>query len=228
MPHKSCPLRLWLTLFRGCPPEYPKGMETAGDDTMRTEERQNGAGAGDLRPDSRRKSGIIAARRRPRKSTFGRLVVNDGKLVVAACANGARDHDRHAGQGPCLSLRASPGARDRGRLRRPRPSSRPTAQRRLRPTLRPTWRRRVFRFFDNRQKYLLFVSTCSEKTEIANRVSLELSTLQPAPPGAAAIRCRCRRRHRAVAGNARALHARFPTMPALCRRQGDLLRRRAP
>ena len=31
-----------------------------------------------------------------------------------------------------------------------------------------------FRFFDNRQKYLLFVSTCSEKTEIANRVSLEL------------------------------------------------------
>ena len=30
---------------------------------------------------------------------------------------------------------------------------------------------RNFRFFDNRQKYLLFVNTCSEKLVVANRIS---------------------------------------------------------
>src|SRR5262249_56141843 len=42
--------------------------------------------------------------------------------------------------------------------------------------------RRNFRFFDNRQKYLLFVTTCSEKTVVANRVALELGSLRPTPP----------------------------------------------
>jgi hypothetical protein len=41
---------------------------------------------------------------------------------------------------------------------------------------------RNFRFFDNRQKYLLFVNTCSEKWVVANRVSLELANLHPRPP----------------------------------------------
>jgi hypothetical protein len=41
---------------------------------------------------------------------------------------------------------------------------------------------RNFRFFDNRQKYLLFVNTCSEKWEVANRVSLELANIHPRPP----------------------------------------------
>jgi hypothetical protein len=39
--------------------------------------------------------------------------------------------------------------------------------------------RRSFRFYDNRQKYLLFVSTCSEKWVIAERVGLELATCIP-------------------------------------------------
>src|SRR3982751_1886303 len=39
-----------------------------------------------------------------------------------------------------------------------------------------------FRFFDNRQKYLLFVNTCSEKDVIARRVGLELGQIHPRPP----------------------------------------------
>jgi hypothetical protein len=39
-----------------------------------------------------------------------------------------------------------------------------------------------FRFYDNRQKYLLFVNTCSEKWVVADRVSLELANLRPRPP----------------------------------------------
>ena len=39
-----------------------------------------------------------------------------------------------------------------------------------------------FRFFENRQKYLLFVHTCSEKRVIAERIGLELSSIHPRPP----------------------------------------------
>ena len=39
-----------------------------------------------------------------------------------------------------------------------------------------------FRFFDNRQKYLLFVNTCSEKDVVARRVGLELGHIHPRPP----------------------------------------------
>ena len=41
---------------------------------------------------------------------------------------------------------------------------------------------RLFRFFDNREKYLLFVSTCSEKAVIAKRVGVELRRVQPSRP----------------------------------------------
>src|SRR3569623_2635749 len=41
---------------------------------------------------------------------------------------------------------------------------------------------RNFRFFDNRQKYLLFVNTCSEKWVVASRVALEIGNIHPRPP----------------------------------------------
>ena len=39
----------------------------------------------------------------------------------------------------------------------------------------------VFRFYDNRQKYLLFVNTCSEKWVVAQRVAMELGNIYPRP-----------------------------------------------
>jgi SAM-dependent methyltransferase len=41
---------------------------------------------------------------------------------------------------------------------------------------------RGFRFFDNRQKYLMFVNTCSEKQVVADRISQELVNIRPRPP----------------------------------------------
>lgn len=41
---------------------------------------------------------------------------------------------------------------------------------------------RNFRFFDNRQKYLLFVNTCGEKRVVARRVTQELENINPRPP----------------------------------------------
>ncbi|MSQ11553.1 MAG: hypothetical protein EXR48_02470 [Dehalococcoidia bacterium] len=71
-----------------------------------------------------------------------------------------------------------------------------------------------FRFFDNREKYLLFVTTCSEKRVVAERIAKEAERLQPAPP---ALRV-----FDAGMGDAtvlmrvmRYLHARFPTVPFL-------------
>jgi len=69
-----------------------------------------------------------------------------------------------------------------------------------------------FRFFDNRQKYLMFVNTVSEKWVVAQRVALELAHLHPRPPSV--------RVFDAGVGDGsvlsrvmRAMHHRFPTMP---------------
>jgi len=71
-----------------------------------------------------------------------------------------------------------------------------------------------FRFYDNREKYLLFVTTCSEKWVVADRVGMELDHLSPKPP---AIRI-----FDAGMGDAtvltrvmRQVHARLPTVPML-------------
>ena len=43
----------------------------------------------------------------------------------------------------------------------------------------PATGRRAFRFFDNREKYLMFVTTCSEKAVVADRVGRELERIHP-------------------------------------------------
>lgn len=69
-----------------------------------------------------------------------------------------------------------------------------------------------FRFFDNREKYLLFVTTTSEKAVVAARIGNELDFLKPQPP---ALRV-----FDAGTGNGivlanvlRDLHRRMPTVP---------------
>lgn len=39
-----------------------------------------------------------------------------------------------------------------------------------------------FRFYDNRQKYLQFVTTTNEKWRVAERAARELTSLRPEPP----------------------------------------------
>ena len=72
----------------------------------------------------------------------------------------------------------------------------------------------AFRFYDNREKYLLFVTTTSEKTAIATRLGLEVDYVTPKPP---ALRI-----FDAGMGDAtvlthlmRNLHCKFPTIPFL-------------
>lgn len=80
------------------------------------------------------------------------------------------------------------------------------------PSPDPHPREKNFRFYDNRQKYLLFVNTCSEKWAVSERVIMELEHIKPTPP---AVRI-----FDAGVGDGtvltrvmRAVHAKFPTRP---------------
>jgi hypothetical protein len=144
------------------------------------------------------------------ESTFGRRAVNDGKLA-ARLRNGGRittdTLDRIHG-----FMSAHPAAGER-----PAVIERAHPPRLAPPPVPPAPGhgadpQRNFRFFDNRQKYLLFVNTCSEKWEVAHRVSEELAHIHPRPP---AVRI-----FDAGVGDGsvlsrvmRAAHDRFSTMP---------------
>jgi len=121
------------------------------------------------------------------ESTFGRRAVNDGKLTNRL-RNGGRittetlDRIRSF----MAATRNLEGGRPMviermGRAAIPAPAS--TLARPATVTAGAADNpQNNFRFFDNRQKYLLFVNTCSEKWVVANRVSLELSNIHPRPP----------------------------------------------
>ncbi len=146
------------------------------------------------------------------KSTFGRRAVNDGKLA-ARLRNGGR---------------VTTDTVDR--IRAFMESNRPDAPAAIAtpaiaavapqysPPLSPPEPRsdydpqRNFRFFDNRQKYLLFVNTCSEKWVIARRVTLELANIHPRPPAVRVFDAGVGD-GTVLARVLRAMHDRFPHMP---------------
>ncbi len=122
------------------------------------------------------------------ESTFGRRAVNDGKFVTRL-RHGGRvttstiervrafiDANTMGEAGNSANGRAPGGGRP---MVVPLPTSsgpRDTAQHEVASP------EHNFRFFDNRQKYLMFVNTCSEKWVVAGRVDLELANLRPQPP----------------------------------------------
>ena len=112
------------------------------------------------------------------ESTFGRRAVNDGKFV-ARLRDGARITPETLTRVSTYmaSRGASAPAAPRELLQLLRVAPPPTAS--APPEGAPS---RNFRFFDNRQKYLLFVNTCSEKEVIARRVGMELASIHPRPP----------------------------------------------
>src|SRR3954466_6378490 len=149
------------------------------------------------------------------ESTFGRRAVNDGKLANRL-RNGGRittDTLDRIRAFMARSIDAAPGRR-RMLFEQPSLSDMPSIAPPSAPAAGATNDdpARNFRFFDNRQKYLLFVNTCSEKWEIANRVGLELANIHPRPPAV--------RLFDAGVGDGtvlarvmRAMHDRYPHMP---------------
>jgi hypothetical protein len=161
------------------------------------------------------------------ESTFGRRAVNDGKLTTRLRNGGRITTDT------LDRIRAFITSNSATALARPAIIARPREEALMSksvtasvpapsvPALQPAHSlvpsgeenpQRNFRFFDNRQKYLLFVNTCSEKWVVANRVTLELANIHPRPPAV--------RMFDAGVGDGtvmlrvlRAMHDRFPHMP---------------
>jgi SAM-dependent methyltransferase len=150
------------------------------------------------------------------ESTFGRRAVNDGKFA-ARLRNGGRITTRTVDRVRAfIADRHEPIAGGRPTViepsREPRVPATPPAPDPATAVTPASDPQRNFRFFDNRQKYLLFVNTCSEKWVIASRVALELANIHPRPP---AVRV-----FDAGVGDGtvlsrvmRAMHDRFPHMP---------------
>lgn len=69
-----------------------------------------------------------------------------------------------------------------------------------------------FRFYDNRQKYLQFVTTTNEKWKVAERSARELVNLRPQPPALRVFDAGIGD-GTVLAHLMRAMHQRFPTIP---------------
>jgi hypothetical protein len=129
------------------------------------------------------------------ESTFGRRAVNDGKLA-SRLRHGGRittetldrirafmANNRNAAPRTTVIARMQQQEHPAELTPAPRPISAPAGAPMIAPAgLGAENPQQNFRFFDNRQKYLLFVNTCSEKWVVAHRVSLELGNLHPRPP----------------------------------------------
>ena len=148
------------------------------------------------------------------ESTFGRRVVNDGKLVQRLRHGGRITTDTldrirsflsvHPNGGPPASqifanARSVPSAAAFSSIPVGDPGTHASPA-------------RNFRFFDNRQKYLLFVSTCSEKQVVAGRVALELANIHPRPPAVRVFDAGVGD-GTVLARTLRAMHRRFTNMP---------------
>jgi len=70
----------------------------------------------------------------------------------------------------------------------------------------------AFRFYDNRQKYLMFVHTCSEKWVVADRVGMELANIQVTPPALRVFDAGMGD-GTVLTRTLRHMHRRYPTVP---------------
>ena len=174
------------------------------------------------------------------ESTFGRRAVNDGKLA-SRLRNGGRittetldrirtfmATNRNVVARPAIIARTPDRGFESAVAQWPPPARAAVVPRRCHAAgSRPVAGgnggadpQRNFRFFDNRQKYLLFVNTCSEKWVVANRVALELANIHPRPPALRVFDAGVGDGTRAAAGDARDARS-LPEHAVLHRRQGD-------
>lgn len=149
------------------------------------------------------------------ESTFGRLAVNDGKLVSRL--RKGKGITVRTTQRIQSFMRTKPrtDVSDGDKNTRPEKPFRQNAQRparKLGAKKKARTGSRPFRFYDNRQKYLAFVTTCDEKFRIAERAGRELRHLRPRPPAM--------RLFDAGMGDGtvltvlmRDMHRKFPTVP---------------
>ena len=140
-----------------------------------------------------RREGMVA-------SAFGRAALNDGTFVgrlrdgrqvrAATLAKVRRFLDEHGTGAQSDAAAAEAGVQAGG----------------------DSGGKRAFRFYDNRQKYLMFVNTCSEKWAVAERAGVELGLVHPRPPALRVFDAGMGD-GTVLTGVMRQMHRRFPTFP---------------
>jgi len=142
------------------------------------------------------------------ESTFGKQAVNDGKFV------GRLREGKQVTTRTVARVRAyiGTGGGDHAAGTRSAPRRDPAMQAPEAAGEGQKGGEHAFRFYDNRQKYLMFVNTCSEKWVVAERAGMELGHIHPRPPalrvfdagmGDGTVLTRVMRH----------MHRRFPTLP---------------
>jgi hypothetical protein len=140
------------------------------------------------------------------ESTFGRRAVNDGKFV-ARLRDGKRVTTATLERVQSF-MGVEPASSDPAELTSTAPVAAPVRS----PNQNGAPRGAGFRFYDNRQKYLLFVNTCSEKWVVAERVGMELGQIRPKPPALRVFDAGVGD-GTVLARVLRGMHQRFPTLP---------------
>lgn len=102
------------------------------------------------------------------QTTFGRQAVNDGKLVSRLQQGGRVTLQTVDRVHRFIAERGGPSATKLGSA--------------IKVVDRPVDPVHGFRFYDNRQKYLMFVNTTSEKQMVADKALEQLQFAQPQPP----------------------------------------------
>ena len=139
------------------------------------------------------------------ETTFGRRVVNDGKFVGRLRQGKGVTTATVARVRRFLSNGAPGDARRDGGARAGERGDTP-------PAADGADSRTAFRFYDNRQKYLMFVNTCSEKWVVAERAGMELAHVHPQPPALRVFDAGMGD-GTVLTGVMRRMHRRFRTLP---------------
>ena len=142
------------------------------------------------------------------ESTFGRMAVNDGKFVNRLRTGGRVTTETVDRVRSFIQANPEPKARRLG-------NAKSDSELPPHPVVTEAGSgesQKNFRFFDNRQKYLLFVNTCSEKWVVAQRVAMELANIHPRPPAVRVFDAGVGD-GTVLARVMRAMHHRFPAMP---------------
>ncbi len=140
------------------------------------------------------------------ESTFGRRAVNDGKFV--ARLRGGKGMTMATLERVQNFMGVESASSDTEELNATAPLAAPARS----PIQNGAPRGAGFRFYDNRQKYLLFVNTCSEKWVVAERVGMELAQIHPKPPALRVFDAGVGD-GTVLARVLRSMHHRFPTLP---------------
>lgn len=153
------------------------------------------------------------------ESTFGRRVVNDGKLVTRLRFGGrvtthtAERVRTYIAREMSVAALDDTRAKTSGAIEPSIDSSTGTNQAKLaHGTVKEDKPATPFRFYDNRQKYLLFVNTCTEKWVVSQRIEMELEHIKPRAPAMRVFDAGVGD-GTVLARVMRTMHDRFPTVP---------------